>query len=429
MIAGQAAASYTVMDSDVGSTIRVMATYSDGSGPQESVSLTSASVQVASQSNDAPEFSQAAVTRRIAENSTGNIGGPVTATDANSDTLTYAITGGDDQTSFRIDPATGQLMVGPGVMIDFEDTENTDDSYTVQVTAYDSSGLATDPVAMVTINVINEEEKPAFGDVSETDGAEANLMGAMVVENVTGEALNVASYTATDPEDESVSLSLMGDDAGLFELAADTDTGKGVSQILSFKKSPDFEMPGDRNDDNLYEVTVRASDGTMSADRMVVVKVTNDVEGGKVALSPEDAVPGVELTATLTDPEGSVSASGQITGERWTWHRDSLEDFTADTDNAIDNETSPTYTPTSEDEDVYLKAMVSYVYQGGARKTGVSDAVQVQTRSEKPGSEIQGCAYLPRNCRGRCCARLRRPRWPNRRRHGQHRESGRGYGR
>ena len=390
VIAGQIEASYTVMDSDVGSTIRVMATYSDGSGPQESVSLTSASVQTFRRSNDAPEFSQAAVTRRIAENSTGNIGGPVAATDANSDTLTYAITGGDDQTSFRIDPATGQLMVGPGVMIDFEDTENTDDSYTVQVTAYDSSGAATATVTTVTINVINEEEKPAFGDVSETDGAEANLMGAMVVENVTGEALNVASYTATDPEDESVSLSLMGDDAGLFELAADTDTGKGVSQILSFKKSPDFEMPGDRNDDNLYEVTVRASDGTMSADRMVVVKVTNDVEGGKVALSPEDAVPGVELTATLTDPEGSVSASGQITGERWTWHRDSLEDFTADTDNAIDNETSPTYTPTSEDEDVYLKAMVSYVYQGGARKTGVSDAVQVQTRSENQAPRFKG---------------------------------------
>ena len=84
---------YTVTDSDVGSTIRVMATYSDGSGPQESVSLTSASVQAARRSNDAPAFSPTAVTRRIAENSTGNIGGPVTATDANGDTLTYAITG------------------------------------------------------------------------------------------------------------------------------------------------------------------------------------------------------------------------------------------------------------------------------------------------------------------------------------------------
>ena len=154
----------------------------------------------------------------------------------------------------------------------------------------------------------------------------------------------------------------MGDDAGLFELAADTVDGNGVSQVLSFKKSPDFEMPGDRNDDNLYEVTVRASDGSMSADRMVVVKVTNVVEPGKVALSPEDAVPGVELTATLTDPEGSVSASGQITGERWTWHRDSSEIFEASDGNDIDNATSPTYTPTSTpapgDVGMYLRAMV-----------------------------------------------------------------------
>ena len=60
-------------------------------------------------------------------------------------------------------------------------------------------------------------------------------------------------------------------------LAADTavegEVANDVSQVLSFKKSPDFEMPGDRNTDNVYEVTVRASDGTLNADRMVVVKV------------------------------------------------------------------------------------------------------------------------------------------------------------
>ena len=385
VIAGETGASYTVTDSDVGNTIRVMATYSDGSGSQESVNLTSASVQTFRRSNAVPAFSPAAVTRRIAENSTGNIGGPVAATDANGDTLTYAITGGDDNDDFRIDPATGQLMVGPGLMIDFE----TDPSYAVQVTAYDSSGAATDPVAMVTINVIDEDEKPAFDAATET----ANVMRALVAENSMGADLNVATYTAMDPDGENVSLSLMGDDAGLFELN-DPDSGDG--KVLAFKKSPDFEMPGDRNDDNLYEVTVRASDGTMSADRMVVVKVTNVVEDGKVALSPEDAVPGVELTATLTDPEGSVSASGQITGERWTWHNlgtDATQD--ADDNNDIDNATSPTYTPTSDDVGDYLKAKVSYVYQyeGEAdadRKTGVSDAVQVQTSSENQAPRFKG---------------------------------------
>ena len=383
VIAGQAEAIYTVMDGDVGSTIRVMATYSDGSGSEESVSLTSASVQTFRRSNAAPAFSPATVSRRIAENSTGNVGGPVAATDANSDTLTYTITGGTDQASFRIDPATGQLMVGPGLKIDFEDTGNTDNRYIVEVRAYDSSGAATATPATVTINVVNEEEKPEFGDVVETDGSEANLMRGMVEENATGTDLNIATYTATDPEGESVSLSLMGDDAGLFELAADTEDGNGVNQVLSFKKSPDFEMPGDRNDDNLYEVTVRASDGTLSADQMVVVKVTNVVEGGKVTLSPEDAVLGVELTATLTDPEGGVSASGQITGERWTWHKHATDaDFEVDNGTPIPNATSPTYTPVSGDVDDYLRAMVTYTYQGGGSKTGVSDAVQVQTSRE-----------------------------------------------
>ena len=40
-ISGETASTYTVTDSDVGSDIRVTATYSDGSGPAESVSLTS----------------------------------------------------------------------------------------------------------------------------------------------------------------------------------------------------------------------------------------------------------------------------------------------------------------------------------------------------------------------------------------------------
>ena len=94
------------------------------------------------------------------------------------------------------------------------------------------------------------------------------------------------------------------------------------SQVLSFKEKTDFEMPGDRKRDNVYEVTVRASDGTMNADRALIIKVINDPdEPGKVTVSPEDAVVGVELTASLTHMEGSVSASGQIANLEWQWQR------------------------------------------------------------------------------------------------------------
>ena len=99
----------------------------------------------------------------------------------------------------------------------------------------------------------------------------------------------MATFVASDPEGKKVTLSLMGNDAGSFELADDPGLRKRLSlQVLAFKAKPDFEMPGDRNRDNVYEVTVRASDGTMNADRaLIVIKVTNDAtEGGKVTVSP-----------------------------------------------------------------------------------------------------------------------------------------------
>ena len=166
----------------------------------------------------------------------------------------------------------------------------------------------------------------------------------------------IASYTATDPDGDVVSLSLMGDDAGLFELAAMIRIVETMPiRMLSFKESPDFEMPGDRNQDNVYEVTVRASAGTLSADQMVAVKVTNDVdEGGKVTVSPETALVGTELTATLMDPEGSVAASGQITGERVDVASSGSESADGRPSKrhsigniAIENATSATYTPVS----------------------------------------------------------------------------------
>ena len=41
-------------------------------------------------------------------------------------------------------------------------------------------------------------------------------------------------------------------------------------------------MPGDKNEDNIYEVTVEASDDVNTATRSVTVKVTDSDEGGKV---------------------------------------------------------------------------------------------------------------------------------------------------
>ena len=157
VISGKTEETYTVVADDVGNRIRVEATYTDANGgPAETVSFTSPHPVQAfrrSADNTDPAFSQPSVTRRVEENSTGNVGGPVTATDGNGDKLTYAITVGAD--SFKIDMATGQLMVDTD--LDYETTT----SYPVMVTATDSSGAVT-PAATVTINVIDVDEKPVF---------------------------------------------------------------------------------------------------------------------------------------------------------------------------------------------------------------------------------------------------------------------------
>ena len=192
----------------------------------------------------------------------------------------------------------GGVTLNVEMPVDYEtDTANNKLPTKSMVTAYDSVGTATGTTdnasnATVTINVNNEDEKPTFGAMDATTGCERYRSDWLMSRTQRPHRrLIIATYVAMDPEGEIVTLSLMGDDAGLFELAADTVTdANNVSQALSFKKSPDFEMPGDRNTDNLYEVTIRASDGTLNADRMVVVKVNNvdeDRNGDNISGEPD----------------------------------------------------------------------------------------------------------------------------------------------
>ena len=59
---------------------------------------------------------------------------------------------------------------------------------------------------------------------------------------------------ATDADGDDLSYSLSGTDAALFTI--DPATG-----AVRFIASPDFENPGDAGGDNVYDITVTASDG------------------------------------------------------------------------------------------------------------------------------------------------------------------------
>ena len=104
----------------------------------------------------APVFAGDRVTRSVMENTPAgvNIGSPVSATDADGDTLTYTL-GGVDQASFSIVGSSGQLQTK--APLDYE----TKNAYSVTVTV--SDGDRTDAIT-VTITIIDVDETPPTVD-------------------------------------------------------------------------------------------------------------------------------------------------------------------------------------------------------------------------------------------------------------------------
>ena len=102
------------------------------------------------------------VSRDVAENTPagGLVGAPVTATSTDDDTLFYSLSG-IDASSFRIATSTGQIMVSPGVVLDYESGITT---YNVVAMVRDNKDLTDvadsrdDDSAVVTINVTNADD-------------------------------------------------------------------------------------------------------------------------------------------------------------------------------------------------------------------------------------------------------------------------------
>ncbi|SMF61234.1 PQQ-dependent sugar dehydrogenase [Allosphingosinicella indica] len=77
---------------------------------------------------------------------------------------------------------------------------------------------------------------------------------------------------ATDPEGNAITFSIAGGpDVSRFNI---TTAGQ-----LSFKTPPNYELPDDADKDNVYRVTLAASDGRASSVLDLAVTVTNDPEG------------------------------------------------------------------------------------------------------------------------------------------------------
>ena len=363
-IQGATLAAYTpTLEEDRGNYIRATATYTDGHGPDKTAEKVSARVGDPPPVNSPPVFPSSENGRRdVEENSAAGaaVGAPVEATDLNAgdsnvnDPLVYSLTG-TDAASFTIDSSTGQIRLASDVELDYEGKR----SYRVTVVVTDGRDQngdddmdAIDDRQNVTVTVTDVNEAP------EVTGDDAPSLQE-------DSSAAIATYTATDPERDTLTWSVSDDDFWI------SQRGR-----LHFRTPPSHEAG------QTYTVTVTATDDDettpLSGSLAVTVTVTDAEEEGVVAISPTRGwvdVP-TQFSASLTDDDGGV------TGTTWQWAR-SPNGRSRWTD--IAGETSSSYTVTADDDDQYLRATASYEDRRGSNKTAQA-ALTAPVSDARPGT-------------------------------------------
>lgn len=208
--------------------------------------------------------------------------------------LVFAVSGGDPDSAFRIDPDTGELKV-----IGYLDRER-ESEYYLNVTVYDLGRPQRSASRLLPVTVLDvNDNKPRF---------EKTLASFRVTENaLNGTAIFHANATDRDAGDFArITYSLSGGDGAFC-----VDRESGVLAVCA---------PLDRERRALYELTVRATDGGgLHADALVRVAV-DDVNDNapRFGLSAygarvrEDVPPGT-LVAVLEAFDPDLGAGGDVT--------------------------------------------------------------------------------------------------------------------
>ena len=244
--------------------------------------------------NEAPTITSAA-TASFAENGTGTVY-TAAATDPDAGTtLTYSLAGAD-ASLFNINATTGVVTFKSAPNYEAPADAGANNVYNITVGASDGAVTTTKAVAVTVTNVTAEAPEFASGG------------SASFAENAVG---TVYTAAAVPEPGKSLTYSLTGADAALFDINATTG-------VVTFKSSPNYEAPGDAGGNNVYDVTVTASDGTLSSTKDVAITVTNVNEAPTVtssaAASFAENGTGTVYTATATDPDAGATLTYSISG-------------------------------------------------------------------------------------------------------------------
>ena len=289
-------------DSNGDGTYDVVITASDGSLSADlALSVTITDI------NEAPTFATTSDSATAPENSTAAFY-TAAATDQDAGaSITYSlVSDSGDNALFTIEPSSGALNFLAAPNHEIHGDADGDGTYNVEISAYDGS-LDSATNLELSVTVTDESEAPTFASASD--------------ESLVSENTSAVFYLAeaSDDDGDSVSYSLAsGEDNGLFTISSTLIESVTYGE-LSFSSAPDYEIPTDSDNDGTYNVTITASDGSLSSTLELAVTVTDVNEAPAFAsasastTAPENSTDAF-YTAAASDPENASLSYSLVDG-------------------------------------------------------------------------------------------------------------------
>ena len=327
-IADATAEAYTVVAADLGKVLRAVASYENEDSVDQEVQ--SAATAVVRAANRDPAFLAATAARTVPENTAAGaaIGSPVSATDADDDPLTYAITGAD-ASDFAFDTGSGQLSTKTA--LDYE----TKNSYQVTVSVADGEGGSAN--VAVTIQVTNVKEPPGQPAKPTAEGGHEQVTVTWSAPTNPGPAISGydVQYRVGDAEtfDATASFGATATSGAITEL----DRGEFYQVQLRAKNA---DGPG------LWSETSEAAEvnpneppefdsGLSAAFNVAESPTSGDALGDPYTTSDPE---GDAVSYTLDGVDSGVFAIGETTGQIVVG-----DDYTLDFEDPADSDADNTY--------------------------------------------------------------------------------------
>ena len=329
-IAGAGSNVFTPVAADREHYLRATVEYSDAHRAKTVQAITGLAA-----SNMAPVLPDSVEPVSIPENTRAgsNVGGPVAASDAERDPLSYSLPGSSD---FVIDSRTGQIKVADGVVLDFDAGQT---SYTLTVGVDDGFGGQDSVTVTITITGVNEAPV-ANDDVATTDedssieiavrtdidpdaGDTVTLLGTLPDAPDHGSATvdtadNRITYTPSANYHGPDSFSYrVQDGGGLTADATVAVTVKGVNDAPEFvsataeRSVPESAQPGANVG---VPVTANDVDGDLLGYRLQgAPEFEIDEDTGQIQVAPgvtldRERTPSYEVTVTASDGKGGIDS-------------------------------------------------------------------------------------------------------------------------